>query len=208
MIFFYSRKLQCILLACWLLGMGYIFFQVIGESPRLLAHQTTKTVGLPKPPEVRLGQVPEVTAEAAIHAEAPPKPEPKPAPTPAADQHLNRFLALRTNLAFEDGVDILVLELDYVPAQQKGFTAEKTQTYYLSDAPTFVLSLGGSWVSDIGNVTLPGSMEQVTGMNLIVSRSNHLRLLVHTRSMAIARGARAEITPTETGLRATIHLPR
>ena len=208
MIFFYSRKLQCILLTCWLLGMGYIFFQIIDASPRLLAHQTTKAIGQPKPAEVLLGQVPEITAEAVVPAEAPPKPEPKPAPTPAADPHLNRFLALRTDLASEDGVDVLVLELDYVPAQQKGFTAEKTQTYYLSDAPTFVLSLGGSWVSDIGNVTLPGSMEQMTGMNLIVSRSNHLRLLVHTRSMAIAREARAEITSTETGLRATIHLPK
>ena len=207
MIFFYSRKLQCFLLFCWLLGMGYMFLQVLDEGPRLLAHQTgapaAQPAGQPATPDVRLGRVPEVTPKELLPEKTPP-----PAPQPAADPHLNRFLALRAEQASTEGGGTLVLEMDFVPAQHKGFTPEKLQNYYLSDAPTLVLSLGESWVSDIGNVALPGGMEQVTGMNLIVSKSKHLRLQVHTRSMSLAMKATVQVTPTDTGLRAEVHLPK
>ena len=201
MTFLYSRKLQLILLSCWLLGMGLMFTQITGEGGLLLVRASAPAPE--RPLDARLGHIP---APPALADE--PKPEPAPPPRPVADPRLNRFLALRFEQAEGEHQGTLVLDMDYVAAQTHGFSADKIYSYYLDGEPTFVIALGEPWVSDIGNISLPGAMPQVKGINLIVSKSQHLRLLVHTNAMHVASGARLEVSPTSSGLRAEVRLPR
>lgn len=199
MIFLYSRKSQLALLVCWLIGMTVMYVQIIGERPLWLAKASERIVD--REQRARLGHVPVLPEPAAVPVPAPPS-------RPVADPVLNRCLAMRTEQGAGEQGDTLVVELDYVAAQTKGFAIEKARGYYLEDAPTFVVALGEPWTSDIGNASFPGAMPQMTGMELIVSKSRHLRLLVHTRSMRVARGANVHITPTDAGMRAEIRLPR
>lgn len=198
MIFLYSRKSQLVLLLCWLIGMTVMYVQITGERPLWLAKASERIVDHAQ--KARLGRVPDIEP-AVPQAPAPP-------PLPAADPVLNRCLAMRTNQSMDEQADTLAVDLDYIAAQKKGFSLEKAHGYYLEDAPTFVVAFGEPWISDIGHASFPGAMQQVTGLELIVSKSKHLRLLVHTRSMRIARGAKFHISPTETGLRVEIRLPR
>ena len=198
MIVLYSRKSQFVLLLCWLIGMSYVYVQITGERPLWLAKAGEGV--LDRPQQARLGQMPELPEPA-------PPSEPEPA-QPVADPTLNRGLALRVNQGVGEQTDTLILELDYVAAQTDGFTIEKVRSYYLADSPTFVVALGAPWASDIENTSFSNLMPQVTRLNLIVSESQNLRLLVHTRSMSIAQGARLRTSSTDTGIRAEIRLPR
>ena len=128
--------------------------------------------------------------------------------SPAADAHVNRCLALRVAESVSEQADTLVVEMDYAAAQPKGFIIEEARGYYLSDEPTYVVTFGEPWTSEIVKASFQVSMPQVTGLNLIVSKSRHLRLLVHTRAMREARGAKLHISPTATGLKAAIQFPR
>jgi hypothetical protein len=195
MIFLYSRKLQFVLLLCWLAGMTAMYVQITGERPLWLAKASERIVE--RGQKARLGHMPEMSA-----------PVPQPAPVPAADPKLNRCLELRLDQITGEHADTLTLEVDYVAALTKGFSIDKAHGYYLKDAPTFVIEMGEPWVSDIGNASFPGTLPQVANLELIVSKSRHLRLLVHTRSMRIASGAKLRVSPTEAGIRAEIHLPR
>ena len=107
-----------------------------------------------------------------------------------------------------DLVDTLILEVHYLAATNKGFTHQKAHGYYLDGSPTFVLALGEPWTSDIGTPSFQGSLSQLVKVEMIVSKSKNLRLLVHTRAMPVARGARYQVVPTATGIRAEVRLPR
>ena len=191
--FLYSRKLQLVLLLCWLAGMTFMYVQIIGERPLWLVNASERIHA--RTEKARLGAVPEMAAR----LEAP-----APDPRPAADPRLNRCLALRVTPGADGRADALVLELDYVAAQAKGFTLEKIRGYYLNDAPTYVVALGEPWTSDIGNAAFPVSMSHVTGLNVVVTKAGALRLLVHTRTMREAKNARLNVSATEKGLRAEI----
>ncbi len=198
MIFLYSRKLQIILLLCWSLGMTFMYVQITGERPLWLVNASER-IQL-RTEKARLGAVPETTD---VRVEAP-----APDPRPAADPRLNRCLALRVVPDAGRRADALVFELDYVPAQTKGFTPEKARDYYLNDAPTYVVALGEPWTSDIGNAAFPVSMPQVTGLNVVVTKTETLRLLIHTRTMHEAKSARLRVFPTEKGMKAEIRFSR
>ena len=201
MIFLYSRKMQFALLLCWLVGMAVMYVQITGERPHWLRATSERIVAQTQ--KAQLGQVP------ALPEPPPPPPPVATAPQrPPADPVLNRCLALRLDQQAGTDADTLVLEFDYLAAQTKGFTLDKARGYYLEDAPTFVVALGEPWVSDIGNASFTGSVAQLARLELIVSKSRNLRLLVHTRGMATAKGAKFHLTPTATGLRAEIRLPR
>ena len=192
MIIFYSRKWQLLLLLCWCLGMAFMYGQITGERPPWIAEAFEKVPAGGE--KARLGMMPEIPAQDHPH--------------PAADAHLNRCLALRVVKSASEQADTLVVEMDYIAAQPKGFIIEEARDYYLSDEPTYVVAFGEPWTSDIANASFPVSMPQVTGLNLIVSKSRHLRLLVHTRAMREAMGAKLHISPTGTGLKAVIRFPR
>jgi hypothetical protein len=205
MIFLYSRKSQCVLLLCWLIGMIFMYVQLSGTRQHRPVEVDERAVDSGQ--KVRLGEAPELPVQ-----EAPPARETLPVPPsparPAADPELNRCLALRVEQGTGGHEDTLTLELDYVAAQTKGFSIEKARSYYLEDEAAFVVALGEPWISDVGNLSFPGTMPQVTGLKLIVSKSRNLRLLVHTRSMNIAREAKLQLSPTDTGIRAEIRLRR
>lgn len=205
MIILYSRKSQLVLLLCWFIGLTFAYVRLTGEpvktGERLVDHRQ----------EARLGQEPRPLVPALPPVPAEPEPNQEPEPLverPAADPELNRCLAMLIDQSFDDGGDTLILELDYVAAQKEGFTIEKAHGYYLADEPTFVVALGAPWISDIENPSFPVTMPQVTKLDLIVSKSRNLRLRVHAKSMSVARGAKAHITSTETGIRIEIQLPR
>jgi hypothetical protein len=195
MIFLYSRKLQLGLLLVWLAGLAFLYAQVTGEQPPEPSKKPAPLVeaGPPKPPKQ-----PEPPASTT------PPPPPAPDPRPAADPVLNRCLGLRLDQA----ADTLILELDYVAAQKNGFSIEKARGYHYADAPTYVVTLGAPWVSDIGNASFPGPLPQVAGVSLVVSKSRNLRLLIQTKTPGAARGAKLSLAASDKGLRAEIHLPR
>ncbi len=197
MIFLYSRKSQLLLLACWTIGMTFMYMQITGEKPLWLIKADQRITA--RHQKARLGQMPALPE---------PPPAPAPEPRPAADPEFNRFLDLR--LAEQSGgpKDIVTLDLEYVAARNKGFTPEKFRSYYLEDAPTFVITLDEPWTSDIGNASFSSTLPQVSEISMIVSKSRTLRLLVHTHSMRVARGARAKLTPTAAGAQLRIDLPR
>ena len=205
MIFFYSRKVQGLMLICWLMGILYMLVQVTDIRPRLLAHRAP--IAASTASEVRLGTIPEVPAQQV----QPPKETTLPA-RPAPDPHINRLLSIRAIHAspdqLQDGAAPLVLEMDFVPASQKGFTIEKTNSYYLADQPAFVIALGVPWKSDIPHLPPHEAVPNVKNVELVVSKSDHLRIIVHTSTMTQARGARLETAPTATGMRAIVHLPK
>lgn len=205
----YSRKSQFVLLLCWLLSMTVMYVRTTGKHALWLVKADELIVD--RAQKARLGPVPEMPVPATPPVPTmtpPPPPVPDPAPRPAADPSLNRCLAVRVNQDTDNNADILKVELDYVAAQTKGFTFKTAHGYCLVDAPVFVVELGEPWTSDIGNASFPGTMPQITGLDLIVSKSRHLRLLVRTRSMRIAQDAKLHISPTDTGMRAEIRLPR
>lgn len=201
MIFLYSRKLQLVLLLFWCIGVTVLYIHTTGERPLWLAKASERIVQ--RDQKARIGQTPELPAP-----ESPPAPVPAPVKQPEADPVLNRCLAMRVDQNAGDHADMLTVELDYVAAREKGFTVEKAYSYYLEDAPTFVVELGEPWTSDVGNAPVPGTVPQATHLNLIVSKSRHLRLLVHTPSMRVAKNAKLAASPTETGIRMEIQLPR
>lgn len=207
MIFLYSRKSQFVLLLCWAVGMLILYVQTTGEHPVWLAAAEKQISDHSQ--KARLGRAPQKTAPV---SEVAPSPPPVSAPAsvalPDADPVLNRCLAIQASAAAGERTDTLTLEIDYVAARTKGFTPEKTRNYYLEDAPVFVVALGEPWISDVKQISLPETLPQLGVVELIVSKSRHLRLLVHTRSMHVAKGAKLHISPTSTGMRAEIQLPR
>ena len=198
MIILYSRKAQLVLLLCWLAGMTFAYVRITGEHPPLLMKVSEKIVD--RVQEARIGQATALSVPA-------PQPAPIHATPPAADPELNRCLAMRVGQGTGDRADTLIVELDYVAAQKEGFTIPKARGYYLDDEAAYVVALGAPWTSDIGNASFPGAMPQVTKLNLIVSKTRNLRVLVHTKSMSVSRGAKSHITPTDTGIRVEIRLP-
>lgn len=197
MIFLYSRKLQMVLLLCWLTGMTFMYVRITGERPLWLVNASER-IHI-RAEKAQIGAVPETPA--------PPQTS-VPDPRPAAHPKLNRCLALRLVPDEQGRKDTLVFELDYVAAQTKGFSFEKIRDYYLEDAPTYVVALGEPWTSDIGNAAFPLSTPHVTGLNVIVTKAGTLRLLVHARTMREAKEARLHVTPTEKGMRAEIRFSR
>jgi len=198
MIILYSRKAQLVLLACWFVGMTFAYVQITGERPHWLMKVSERVVD--RNQAAQIGQAPELLVPAT-------QPAPVHAAQPAADPELNRCLAMRVNPGNGDQADTLIVELDYVAAQTRGFTIDKASGYYLDDEPTFVVALGTPWTSDIGNASFPVTMPHITKVNLIVSKSRNLRLLVHTKSIGASRAAKAHTTPTNTGIRVAIRLP-
>ena len=198
MIILYSRKAQLVLLLCWLAGMTFAYVRITDDHP-LLVKVSEKIVD--RAQEARVGRPPAPSVPAA-------PPAPVHAARPAADPELNRCLAMRVGQGTGDRADTLILELDYVAAQKEGFTIAKARGYYLDDEAAYVVALGAPWTSDIGNASFPGAMPQVTKLDLIVSKTRNLRVLIHTKSMSVSRGAKSHITPTDTGIRVEIGLPR
>jgi hypothetical protein len=194
MIFLYSRKMQIGLLLIWLAGMALMYAQIDRE----------RSSGPDLEVEAILGHMPEMPA---LPTEPETPAEPQPDPRPAADPVLNRCLDLRVEQSGEKA-DTLVLELDYVAAQTGGFALEKAHGYHYADAPVFVVALGEPWISDIGNVSFPGPIPEVSDVNLVVSKSQNMRLLINTKSMRTARGAKLSLSPADAGMRVEIHLPR
>ena len=209
MIFFYSRKVQGLMLICWLVGILYMLAQVTYVRPRLLAHRAP--IAASTTSEVRLGKIPEAPAQQVQLPKEPTLPA-----RPAPDPHINRLLSIRAIHAnpeqlpdqHREGAVPLVLEMDFVPASQKGFTIEKTSSYYLADQPAFVIALGVPWKSDISHLPPHEAVPHVKNVELVVSKSDHLRIIVHTSTMTQARDARLETAPTATGMRAIVHLPK
>ncbi|MBQ4133680.1 MAG: hypothetical protein IJD04_08125 [Desulfovibrionaceae bacterium] len=193
--FLYSRKPQIIMLLCWLAAMGFIYAQADNDYFDL----SEEMEDLSEKQEVSLGKSPE------IHVPPPLPPAPV-SPQPPADPTVNHCLDLRlVNADTEENA--IVLELDYIAAQTNGFAPEKARSYYIDDSPTFVIALGEPWVSETGNASFTRPLPQVPSLNLIVSRSKNLRLLVHTSTVQLARKARFNAFRTDRGVRIEIYLP-
>ncbi len=186
------------MLICWLIGMAFVYTKITSEYPVWLEEIDEQTGVLQQ--EARLGQPPEISVPA-----EPPAQVVQHLPTP--DPLLNRCVELKLINADSEN-NMLVLELDYVAAQTDGFSIEKVRSYYLGDAPTFVVALGEPWVSDSGNITFSRPLPQIPSLNMIVSKSRNLRLLVHTNNMHIARNAKLKVSPVDKGMRLEIQLPR
>ncbi|MDR0827010.1 MAG: hypothetical protein LBN33_03905 [Desulfovibrio sp.] len=182
--FLYSRKIQFILLLCWSAGMVGLYVAVIGSDARLFHSKEISQAAITKP---SVAQLPHTGVKT------------------SADPTRNKAEALRVSTQTEGGTATLVLEFDYVPAQAQGFVPAKTYSYYIENPSTFVLSLGEHWIMNIEKKTYPVDLPQVSGISLILSQSNHLRILTHTHSSVQAMNARAQISPTATGLQARIH---
>lgn len=195
MIFLHSRKTQLFLLALWLVGMAVLYTQTTGERPRWLTRASEQRPHNEQP--VRIGQEPVLPATA--------MPVPVPSARSEADPTLNRCLAWRVT----QSANTLVVDLDYVAAQENGFSIEKVLGYHLKDAPLYVVALGEPWISDVREPSMRGAIPQVAGLNLIVSPElRQLRLVIQAQSMHIARGAKFRVSPTDTGMRVEIQLPR
>ena len=200
MVFLYSRKLQLIMLLCWLAGMFFLYTRISGiytdwsvEENELLRSARQ---------EARLGATPSLPAAPEPVEAAPPV-----IPAPAPDPELNRCLDLRLVHADPES-STLVFELDYIPAAANGFTLEKAHSYHIDDNPAFVVALGEPWVSDAGSSSFSTSLPQAPNVQLIVSKSKHLRLLFRTNSLQTARKASFSAYPTDRGIRLEIRLPK
>lgn len=195
MIFLYSRKTQVFLLLLWLVCMAVLYAQTTGERPHWLTGDSEQILHNEQP--VRIGQ------EAVLPAAA--TPVPVRSVRSGADPTLNRCLEWRV----KQSANTLVVELDYVAARENGFSIEKAFGYSLRDAPVYVVTFGGPWTSDIREPSIPGAIPQVAGLNLIISpQLRQLRLVIHTQSMNVARGAKFRVSPTPAGMRVEIQLPR
>jgi hypothetical protein len=190
MLFLYSRRIQIILLLCWSAGMVGMYAAIIGSDARLFHRADISQAATAKP-----------------NVAQPPAPAPQSVPA-KTDPTRNRAEALRITTETEGGGTTLVLEFDYLPAESKGFAPAKTRAYYLEGAPTFVLSLGEHWIMDIEQKSYPVDLPQAKGVTLILSQSNHFRILTHTRTNEQAMHARAQISPTATGLQAKIRFSK
>lgn len=194
MIFLYSRKSQLFLLALWLVGMAVLYTQTTGERP----HWSTRASEQSSPNEqpVRIGQEPAAPAAT---------PVPVQSALSEADPTLNRCLAWRV----KQNAGAVVVDLDYIAARENGFSIEKVIGYHLRDAPVYVVAFGEPWISEIRDPSILGTIPQVAGLNVIISpQLRQLRLVVHTQSMHVARGAKFHVSPADTGMRVEIQLPR
>lgn len=196
MLFFYSRRVQFILLLCWSVGMVVMYAAIIGSDPHFFYRADISQASTAKP---SVAQLP-VT-------DNPPPPPPATVKT-NADPTRNKAGALRITTQTEGCTTALVLDFDYVPAESNGFIPDKTYAYFIDSPPTFVLSLGEHWIMDIGQKKYPVDLPQVDGVTIILSQSNHLRILTHTRTTAQARSAKVKIIPTPAGLQAQIHFSK
>ena len=198
MIFFYSRKPLLVMLVFWLIGMAFVYTKITGDYPDWLEEINEQTSVQQQ--EVRLGHSPEVPAavkpsvQSNLHL-------------PSPDLLLNRCIDLKL-LSADSANNTLTLELDYVAAQKNGFSTENLRSYYLSDSPTFVIALGEPWVADSGNITFTRPLPQISSINMIISKSRNLRLLVHTGSMHIAKNTKLKASPAGKGIKLEIQLPR
>lgn len=199
MIFLYSRKSQLFLLLLWLAAMAILYAQTTGERPHWLTKASERILHNEQQ-RVQLGREPVLPATT--------KPAPVQPARPEADPTLNRCLEWRVKQSADGRTDTLLVELDYVAARENGFSIEKAHGYYLKDAPAYVVAFGGPWTSDIRSSSIPGTIPQVANLNLSVSKSRQLRLIIHTRSMNAARGAKLRVSPTDAGMLAEIRLPR
>ncbi|MDR0827744.1 MAG: hypothetical protein LBN33_07705 [Desulfovibrio sp.] len=178
--------------------MVVLYVTIVGSDARFF-HQADIPPAVTAEPSVAALPVPELPA---------PAPQPVVAKRPEADAVKNRAEALRVTTQSEGDSKALVLDFDYVPAQAKGFAPAATKHYFMEGSPTFVLALGEHWIMDIEQKSYSTGLPQVGSVSVILSRSNNLRFLVHTRTMAQAIGARVKINPTATGLQAIIHVPQ
>jgi hypothetical protein len=196
--FFYSRKPQLLLLLGWTLGLAFMFVYVTGDesSPFRPKTDVTQRAG------ARLGEMPTLEERPA------PVPAAQIPATPAGDPELNLCTALRVMPRAEGKEKKLVLELDYIPALTNGFTPDKARNYYIEEPPTFVVALGEPWKTELKPTMIPVDMPETNGVSLIVSRSRHLRVLVHTRTEQQAVRAKVKVSPTENGLRAEVYFAR
>jgi hypothetical protein len=201
MIFLYSRKMQLLSLLCWCAGMAVMFFVVTGQRPLWLAEASLRDL---RAEQARLG--------APAPVEASPAPEVKPsapaeAARPEADAVLNRCLALRATPGQGEKAKELTLTLDYVAALQKGFSLEKANGYYLADTPAYVIDFGRPWAPLTTESVIPLDMPDASQVEVFVSQSKHLRLMVRTRSMREAQGARLSLSAVDGAVKATLVFP-
>jgi hypothetical protein len=201
MIFLYSRKMQMLSLLFWCVGVAVMFFVVTGQRPLWLAEATQRDL---LAAQARLGAPApvEATPATAVEPPAPVKPD-----RPEADPTLNRCLALRATPGQGAKAKELSLTLDYVAARSKGFTLDKAHGYYLADAPAYVIDFGRPWAPLAAETTIPLDMPEALRVELLVSQSKHLRLLIRTRSMREAERARLSLSAEDGAVGATIVFP-
>jgi hypothetical protein len=208
MLFLYSRKTQFIALLCWCVAVLAMFAVITGQHPFWLGSaasgfESDKT-------QAQLDTPLQRPATSTEPKPAPPQ-EAKPAPPsparPEADPKLNRFLSLRASPGDDERI---ILNLDYVAAEKRGFTPGVVRSYYLEDTPAFVVDFGRPWVVLEEEIRIPLDMPRAREVQLWVSRaSKHLRLLVALHSMRDASRASLRILPGgDNGLNMEITLPK
>ncbi len=216
MIFIYSRKIQCLLLFCWLAIMAILYlnlresfdFQddfaeapieeaVVGKIPEQEPKKTSPL--LPAP------------AFAPLPIQAPSSEQTQPIQKTQTKSQIdrkktanNRFLGMELAQSEVSPQDTLSLDIDYVPAKNKPFSLDTIKTYHFADQPVFVIEFGEPWVFEAKSENYENILPQVEKIQLLVSKSKYMRLLVYTETMEMAKNTQFHAELTENGLKGEI----
>jgi hypothetical protein len=217
LLFLYSRKPQILLLFCWSVALAGLFVYSTGHETLFFPHATEP----PGQAKARLGELPPPPESPSLPDVQPAVPppgshEPPPVSEPAHSAHPARSSVSTINQGTDfrvfpdaDGDEKkLVLEFDYIPAGENGFTLDKAHNFYTEDTPTVVIALGSPWELDVSRKNHSLAMKQATRASLWMTEARQLRMVTHTRTFAEAAGAKVRLTRTQSGLRAEIHFPR
>ncbi len=195
--FLYSRKLQILLLITWCIAMCAMYFYVTHNTPIWLEGIVDKQ----ETQEVHLGVIPEIKN---VITEIEQEPQGN---TPAAHDTMNRCYDFRVEQVAGAGYDMINIHVDYVAAKNNGFSIDKIEDYYLSESPTYVLSLGKPWINDAKMTDHSIILPQLKNIKLILSKSDTLRLLIATTNNKFARNIKLKIDKTDTGFEAQLRIP-
>lgn len=195
--FFYSRKVQIILLICWCAGMAAVYADLAHRAVLLIGRETDAAQA------ARLQAV-VAPPPAPAEPEAAPFPEETPADAPAVVSDVN----VVTNVAFEPETGsrppALSLEIRYALAGENA-DPPKVRSYYIAERPAVVLEMSGIWEPVEGFAPNSG-MPQVTGMTFFAA-PRHLRLVLQTQTLRQAQKARVSFTAGADAARARIQFP-
>ncbi len=200
MFFLYSRKTQSILLLLWFVSVVALFLYTTNQYTVLrdsLIPQNDASNATP-----HIGSIPQIDTPQTTE-QTPPQ---QTAQQPPADPTLNRCTAIKLTYMDDTPPPMLVVDVDFIAAQENGVTLKDINGYYLSDEPTYVITFGAPWITDVSHVDFtPEKNSPIKNIQCIVSKSQHMRLIIHMTSVQIARKAKLTLVETDRGIQAQVH---
>ncbi len=208
MLFLYSRKTQCLLLVAWLIALGFIYENTVGKTP-LFVHQMAQNDANTAQTPV-LGQKIEPLPE--VFVPQPPSSPPLPSSQaetvrPKADDLLNIWDGENVSVK-NDNPKALLFNLEYIPAKKNGFTPPKVVSYYVKNAPYYVVDFGKPWKGSADTKELNSTLPSINSIKLIITKTKALRLIIHGKTQSVVRNIRlVQKTPNAEGIELEFRVP-